>query len=96
MAKRLILIFALMLGLVFISGCTNLNCFSDKDCPKNYRCYNSQYCAAGQNGMECGKQEGDLMCHKLCSTRFECSYLAGCKEFTMFEGDNVEKMNLCS
>jgi len=97
MSKKLILVFTLMLGVVFISGCVeNFNCFSDKDCPKNYRCYNSQYCAEGQNGVECGKQEGDLTCHKLCSTRFECNYLAECREFTMFKEDKAEKIDLCN
>jgi len=95
MQKKLLLA-VLILALVFIIGCANFNCFSDKDCPKNYRCYNSQFCTTGENGAECGPQEGDLMCHKLCSTRLECNYLSDCKEYTIFKIDKAEKINLCS
>lgn len=73
-----------------------MNCFTDDDCPKNYKCYNSQYCAEGETGVECGPQEGDLKCHKLCSTRLECKNLAKCKEFTIFKQDTAEKIELCS
>lgn len=96
MSKKLILTLILILGLVFVSGCVDMNCISDDDCPKNYRCYNSQKCAMGENGVECGPQEGDLMCHKLCSTRIECDYLSGCKEFTIFKEDKTEQIELCS
>ena len=96
MGKGLILILILLLGLAFISGCVDMSCISDEDCPNNYRCYNSQQCLMGENNVECGPQKGDLTCHKLCSTRFECDYLGECKEFTIFNEDKTEKIELCS
>lgn len=95
MRRKSILFLITIFSLFFISGCADMNCFSDNDCPKNYRCYNSQYCAAGETGIECGPQEGDLQCHKICSIRIECPYLRECKDFTIFKEDKAENIKLC-
>lgn len=93
--NKLVMVLIIVSSFILINGCADMNCISDDDCPKNYRCYNSQPCVKGETGLECGPQEGDLKCHKLCSTRLECNYLGDCKEFTIFKEDTSEKIEMC-
>ncbi|MDD5110964.1 MAG: DUF3160 domain-containing protein [Candidatus Altiarchaeota archaeon] len=67
----------------------------ESGCPLGETCYSSQLCSTGPSGTVCGKQTGDLLCHKPCSTDQDCPGGQYCRTVTMWSGDTGSDARLC-
>jgi len=80
-----------------ITNDASKSCEKDLICPSGFYCYNSQYSAPSPEGygkMIKGSQEGDLLCHKLCSSDVDCS-IGECSEKRVYMGDAVVIKKFC-
>lgn len=72
-------------------------CLSDSDCPDDYSCFNSRKCTKNNQGItECGNQEGDLLCHKNCSSQKDCIEAELCQSVTIWSLDIPLPKNFCN
>jgi len=71
-------------------------CSSDSDCPAGYACYNSRLCGLTPDGVVCGDQEGDLLCHKQCEINSDCPLdMPYCRVVSIAQGDAVAGVRMC-
>ena len=71
------------------------SCDQNFQCSAGFVCYHSQYSAPGPKGMMFGDEEGDLLCHKSCSTNSDCGDGAKCVEKSTWSGDVGDKIKFC-
>ena len=76
---------------------TGTVCSSDSDCSSGYVCYNSRYCfPSPTGGVECGDQEGDLLCHKKCEMNSDCpGDMPYCRAVSITQGDVISMQKMC-
>lgn len=64
-------------------------------CSENETCYDSRLCSMSPNGIMCGRQEGDLRCHRECASDSDCTPRQECREATMWSGDAGTQVKMC-
>lgn len=71
-------------------------CAKDSDCPDGFVCYTSRECSTTSQGIVCGQEFGDLLCHKKCMENSDCPKdMPVCQETKFLIDHNSILIKIC-